>query len=98
MVFIVYFLAGINTLNAYWLIELQPMKHILELKADITNNPVFKKEIIIMLACYAGLLFDLFIGFLLFCKKTRFFGFILALTFHLSNMLIFSLDIFIQNN
>ena len=85
MVFIVYFIAGINKLNTYWLIDLQPMKHILELKAEITNNPIFKKETIIMLACYAGLLFDLFIGFLLFSKKTRFFGFILALSFHLSN-------------
>lgn len=90
MVFIVYFIAGINKLNTYWLIELQPMKHILELKAEITNNPIFKKETIIMLACYAGLLFDLFIGFLLFSKKTRFFGFMLALSFHLSNHYLFS--------
>ncbi len=90
MVFIVYFIAGINKLNTYWLIDFQPMKHILELKAEITNNPVFKKETIIMLACYFGLLFDLFIGFLLFWKKSRAFAFILALTFHLSNHYLFS--------
>ena len=90
MVFIIYFIAGINKLNTYWLIDLQPMKHILEIKAEITNNLVFKKETIIMLACYSGLLFDLFIGFLLFWKKTRFFGLILALTFHLSNHYLFS--------
>ena len=55
MVFIVYFIAGINKLNTYWLIDLQPMKHILELKAEITNNPIFTKNTIIILACYAKL-------------------------------------------
>jgi len=89
MVFMLYFIAGINKINPYWLFDLQPMKHILELKAEITGNPVFKKNTIIILASYSGLFFDLLIGFLLFCKRTRIFGFILALIFHLTNHFLF---------
>ena len=89
MVVIVYFVAGVNKLNPFWLFDLQPMKHILEYKSNLTQNPVFENQFIIILACYCGLFFDLFIGFILFWKKTRLFGFIIALIFHLGNYYLF---------
>ena len=45
MIFITYFIAGVNKLNPYWLFDLQPMTHILELKSEITNNNIFSKNI-----------------------------------------------------
>ncbi len=89
IVFIVYFIAGINKLNPYWLFDFQPMTHILEIKSEITNNSIFKNQSIIFLASYFGLFFDLFIGFLLFFKKSRIIAFILALVFHLGNYYLF---------
>jgi len=89
MVFIVYFIAGINKINPYWLFDLQPMRHILELKSELTNNPVFRKSVVIIFASYSGLLFDLFIGFLLFMRKTRLLAFILLFLFHLGNHFLF---------
>jgi len=69
MVFIVYFIAGLNKLNPYWLFEFQPIRHILEVKAEITNNTFFKKDILIIAMSYLGVIFDLTIGFLLFFKR-----------------------------
>jgi len=89
MIFIVYFIAGLNKLNPYWLFDFQPIRHILELKADITNNPFFKKEILIMGVSYLGLIFDLSIGFFLFFKRTRLFAFLAIVLFHLTNYWIF---------
>ncbi len=89
MVIIVYFVAGVNKLNPFWLFDLQPMKHILEFKSELTQNPVFENQFIIILSCYFGLFFDLFIGFILLWKKTRLFGFIIALVFHLGNYYLF---------
>ena len=90
MIFIVYFIAGLNKLNPYWLFDFQPIRHILELKADITNNPFFNKEIIIMSVSYLGLIFDLSVGFFLFFKRTRFFAFLAIVLFHLTNYWIFN--------
>jgi len=89
MVFMVYFIAGLNKLNPYWLFDLQPMQHILEVKAEITNNPFFKQNFIIICASYFGLIFDVCIGFLLFFKRTRLFAFVMILFFHLTNYYLF---------
>jgi len=89
MVFIVYFIAGINKINPYWLFDLQPMQHILEMKSELTNNPFFQNKKVIIIASYSGLLFDLCIGFLLFIRKTRLLAFILLLIFHLGNHFLF---------
>lgn len=89
MIFLVYFISGINKLNPYWLFDLQPMKHILEVKYQITNNPLFMKKWIIIFMTYSGLLFDLTIGFFLFFKKTRVLGFILVLGFNIINFYLF---------
>ena len=89
MVFIVYFIAGLNKLNPYWIFEFQPIRHILEVKAEITNNTFFKKDILIIAMSYLGVIFDLTIGFLLFFKRTKLFAFAAIVLFHLTNYWIF---------
>ena len=89
MVFIVYFIAGINKINPYWLFDLQPIQHILEVKSEMTNNMFFKKPILVKSLAYTGLIFDLSVGFLLFYHRTRLFAFIMILLFHLTNYWVF---------
>ena len=89
MVFIVYFVSGLNKLNPYWLFDLQPMKHILEVKSDITSNTFFINPMLIFIMTYLGVIFDLCIGFLLLFKKTRVFAFILVCLFHGFNYYLF---------
>ena len=43
---------------------------------------------------YGGLLFDLFIVPLMLYRRTRLFGFILAIVFHVTNRLLFNIGIF----
>lgn len=85
LIVIVYFIAGINKLNTYWLIDIQPMTYILS-KAGLNESsnliPVFS---------YLGLFFDLLIGPLLIIKKTRFFAIVSSVLFHLMNFVIFLL-------
>ena len=47
MVLITYFIAGINKLNPYWLIDLQPISFILENKCDVTENIFFINPLLI---------------------------------------------------
>lgn len=89
MIFIVYFISGVNKLNPYWLFDLQPITHILEVKHELTKNPIFVQKWLAIAMSYSGLLFDLFIGFLLLGKKTRSFGFILVISFNIINFYIF---------
>ena len=89
MVVLVYFISGINKINPYWLVDFQPMKHILETKAIITQNPFFDQEFLPKLFSYLGVLFDLGIGFLLIFKKTRVIGFSLICIFNLINFQLF---------
>ncbi len=89
MVFIIYFIAGVNKLNPYWLFDLQPMRHILELKSELVNNAFFKQELVILCASYLGLIFDLCIGFLLFFKRTQLFAFMSIIVFHVTNYYLF---------
>ncbi len=89
MVLITYLIAGINKLNPYWLIDLQPIAFILENKCDVTENTFFINPLLIILITYGGLLFDLFIGFLLFYKPTKPLAFILIIVFNIMNHFLF---------
>ena len=48
IVCITYFIAGLNKLNPYWLIEFQPMSFILEAKCDQTENMLFIHPLLII--------------------------------------------------
>ena len=85
LIVLVYIIAGINKINPYWLVDLQPMTYILT-KAGINEGSFF-----IVIFSYLGLFFDLLIGPFLMMKKTRFFGIIAAILFHLINFIIFLL-------
>ena len=85
LIIIVYIIAGINKINPYWLLDLQPMTHIL---GEIGVN---EKSFLIPFFTYIGLLFDLLIGPLLLLKRTRLFAIIVAILFHLINFFTFIL-------
>ena len=89
MVLITYLIAGINKLNPYWLIDLQPVAFILENKCDVTENTFFITPLLIVLITYGGVLFDLLIGFLLFYKRMKPLAFILIIVFNIMNYFLF---------
>ena len=81
----VYIIAGINKLNPYWLYDIQPMTFILS-KAGLNES-----SFLIPLLSYLGLFFDLFIGPVLLFKKTRNYGIVFSVFFHVLNFIIFLL-------
>tara|TARA_B100000965_G_scaffold327374_1_gene290164 strand:+ start:528 stop:1826 length:1299 start_codon:yes stop_codon:yes gene_type:complete len=89
MVFIIYFISGINKLNPYWLFDLQPITHILEFKSEITGDYFYNNKLLVLLLTYCGLAFDLLIGFLLFNKHTRWLAFSMVIIFNFCNYFLF---------
>jgi hypothetical protein len=87
--FLVFFIAGLAKVNKFWILELQPMKHAVAYKAEITGNEIWNSEIWPLFFSYGGLIFDLSIGFLLWSSKTRILGIILLLFFNVSNLIFF---------
>lgn len=95
---IAYFYAGVAKLNADWLLDAVPVRWFLA-KAQVTApyepylTPAqveFVKGILhsagfAFFISYAGVLFDLSIGFLLLIRRTRIFGMLLMVLFHLTN-------------
>lgn len=83
MVFIVYFYGGLAKLNGDWLC------------GQITRFmfPALENETLALLIAWSGMLFDLFIGFLLFYPKTRVWAVIAVILFNLTNGLVFFEDI-----
>ena len=90
MVVIIYFIAGVNKLNPYWLIDMQPVTHILETKYSITKNNFLINDIVIKLLTYGGLIYDLCIGFLLLIRNTKLLAFILVVVFNSVNFFLFN--------
>ncbi|MCR9174188.1 MAG: HTTM domain-containing protein [bacterium] len=88
-VFITFFIAGINKLNYYWLVENQPMKHILETKATVSGADWINNTFFYQFFSWSGLLFDLFIGFLLWIPKFRKIGVMSFIVFNLLNFWLF---------
>lgn len=88
-IFIVFFIAGINKINTYWLVNLQPMRHILETKASINNYNWLANDFSFAFFSWLGLLFDLSIGFLIWSGKTRKFAIVFYALFNLINFWLF---------
>ncbi len=90
-----YFFGGIAKINADWL-RGQPMRTTLSHMSDhpwVANFP-FDREVLVQFICWGGLIFDLAIVPLLLYRKTRFFGFLLACLFHVSNHFLWNIGIF----
>ncbi|MBA3315754.1 MAG: HTTM domain-containing protein [Planctomycetaceae bacterium] len=89
---IVYFYGGIAKLNGDWLSGV-PMQLMLLDRADLIGQPA-GEPIVAYAFAYGGLLFDLFIVPLLWWRRTRLFGLLLAVGFHLTNHVLFQIGIF----
>ena len=97
-VFIVYFYGGIAKLNLDWL-KGEPMRHWLKGAAGRESTHVFaarfmESEFGVYFFSYGGIFFDLAIGFLLICRKTRLLGFGLVIVFNIINDWMFKIGIF----
>lgn len=91
MICIVYFYAGIAKINSDWLLEAQPLKIWLTSKYDlpILGNTMFQMDWIHLFFSWSGMFYDLLIAFILLNKKTRPFGFILVVLFHVMTAILF---------
>jgi hypothetical protein len=91
---VVYFMGGIAKLNGDWL-RGEPMRIWL---AERTDFPVigryFHEEWMVYCFSYGGLLFDLFIPFIILIRRTRWIGFVLATLFNVMNSQLFNIGIF----
>lgn len=81
-----YFFAGVAKLGPHWLDGSLPRL--------LLQGRGIKSEFIILLVTYGGLLFDLLIVPALLIKRLRFFAFLTALVFHLTNVILFGLVTF----
>lgn len=88
-IFIVFFIAGINKLNPYWLIHFQPMDYILNAKADISGLAFLRSTAVAAFFSYGGLIVDISVGFLLWWKRTRVIGIVMLIGFNFLNFGLF---------
>ena len=86
---VVYIFGGIAKLNMDWL-QGWP----LWIWLNESNIGSYNKEFLVYALSYGGLLFDLLIVPLMLYRRTRVFGFILAVVFHMTNRLLFNIGIF----
>ncbi len=92
-IIIVYFFGGVAKINPDWL-KGEPLRHWVEPEQVILIDGVLTHEMWVYFLSYAGLLFDLLIGFALLWRKTRVVSMIAVLIFNLGNSHLFSIGIF----
>lgn len=92
---IVYVYSGLAKLEHDWLVGCQPVRLLLAREADFPVPGAFvREEWMIALFSYGGLAFDLLVVPLLLWRPTRTLAFIVAVVFHLLNVLLFDIGIF----
>ncbi|MCH2489727.1 MAG: HTTM domain-containing protein [Flavobacteriales bacterium] len=92
---IVYFYAGLAKLNSDWLVEAMPLKIWLPSKYDLPLlGDVLQQEWLHYAFSWSGAVYDLAIPFLLLWRKTRWFGFVLVVLFHLLTRALFPIGMF----
>jgi hypothetical protein len=92
---IVYIYAGIAKLNSDWLIEAMPLKIWLPANAHLpVVGPLLVKPWVAYAFSWVGAVYDLAIVFMLLNRRTRLFGFILVVVFHLMTRILFPIGIF----
>ncbi len=95
IVCLLYFYAGIAKLNSDWLLQALPLKIWLPAKNDIPiMGPVFNHPVTAYLFSWAGCLYDLTVGFLLWNARTRPFAYASVVIFHLLTSLLFPIGMF----
>lgn len=92
---LVYFFAGISKINTDWLLEAMPLRIWLPANSHLMVVGSLLSKIWVAFAfSWFGMLFDLFIGFLLLNTKTRKPAYFLVIVFHLSTGLLFNIGVF----
>ena len=91
MLLIVYLYAGLAKINSDWLINAQPLKIWLKTKytIPIIGETLLQNNYTYYLFSWGGMLYDIFIPFLLLCRRTRFFAFIMVIVFHVLTRILF---------
>jgi hypothetical protein len=97
-VFIVYFYGGIAKFDMDWL-KGEPLRQWFKEVAGRESTPeiigkFLETEFAAYFFSYGGLIYDLVIGFLLICRKTRLLAFGLILFFNLTNNWLFRIGVF----
>lgn len=92
---LVYFYAGLAKLNSDWLLKAMPLKIWLPSNYDLPLLGEFlQQEWVHYSFSWTGMIYDLSIPFLLFFRKTRIFGFVLVVLFHLLTRILFPIGMF----
>jgi hypothetical protein len=81
--------AGFNKLNYYWLVEHEPIRHILQAKAVSSQLDLWNSVLLENVLVWGGLFFDLFIVPLLLWKRTRLLAIALFIIFNTLNSILF---------
>ena len=92
---IVYIFAGLAKLNSDWLLGAMPLK--IWLPANDTLpviGSLLNKNWVQYAFSWTGMIYDLFIVFLLLYKRTRIFAFFLVVVFHILTRILFPIGVF----
>ena len=92
----IYIFAGIAKINSDWLFKAMPLKIWLQSKYDlpIIGETLMQKDWFHYFMSWGCMIYDLTIPFLLLWKKTRLFGFLLVIFFHLFTGILFPIGMF----
>jgi vitamin K-dependent gamma-carboxylase len=103
---VMYFYGGVAKLNADWLLDAEPVRyHLARARLTLEQGTIFSGAQLAVLKAllqsnafayfisYAGLIFDLSVGFLLLIRRTRLLALILLVIFHCTNHFIIFNDI-----
>lgn len=92
---IVYFYAGIAKINSDWLLEALPLKIWLTNMYDLPIiGGLLERHWVHVGFSWAGMLYDVTIAFLLWNQRTRLFGFIGVVVFHVLTKMLFPIGVF----
>ena len=97
LLFIVYFYSGIAKINYDWLIEAQPLKIWLTTGSydlPIIGSTLMQQEWFHYFMSWGGMFYDLLIPFILLYSRTRIFGFLLVVFFHVFTVILFPIGMF----
>lgn len=95
LVGIVYFYAGLAKINSDWLLDAMPLKIWLTNNYDVPLiGGLLQKDWVHYAFSWGGMLYDVFIVFLLANKKTRSFAFFLVVVFHVMTRILFPIGVF----
>ena len=97
LLFIVYFYSGLAKINKDWLYEAQPLKIWLTTGSydfPLIGSNLMQQEWFHYFMSWGGMFYDLLIPFILIYSRTRIFGFLLVIFFHIFTVLLFPIGMF----